>query len=254
MKWHDNYESLHIADHEFTRVGDRAMAIIETKSSATIVGVMNFQPHYPFHSPSETFFTHDIHVDLEKTNESVALRLPSSVKERLSSYTEEKKSADQTAIQEVLTQSHGEFDYHQCWTLPLVEKYKEQHKVVSEFASPRTPPNGPTYYHTGVDFRAGEKTAVHVAANGRVVLTDMFPISGNMMVVDHGGGIFTEYKHLSEFQAQVGDRVSRGDVIGLSGATGRVEAPHLHWEMSWQGIPGDPNRFLRALERICDRE
>jgi murein DD-endopeptidase MepM/ murein hydrolase activator NlpD len=70
---------------------------------------------------------------------------------------------------------------------------------------------------------------VRAANRGIVALVDNFFLAGNVVYVDHGGGLVTAYFHLSKTLVSVGDTVSRGKVIGLVGATGRVTGPHLHW-------------------------
>ncbi len=98
------------------------------------------------------------------------------------------------------------------------------------------------------------RTPVLAAADGQVVYKGESPLTGNIIILNHGGGIYSEYMHLSKFDVAAGAQVKRGETIGLSGATGRVEAPHLHWELSWQGIPLNPIRFLQASAQTCDQE
>jgi murein DD-endopeptidase MepM/ murein hydrolase activator NlpD len=66
-------------------------------------------------------------------------------------------------------------------------------------------------------------------------------------VLDHGAGLFTMYFHLSEFNVEMGDAVRRGDVIGLSGMTGRVTGPHLHWGARINGARVDPFELINKL-------
>ena len=65
------------------------------------------------------------------------------------------------------------------------------------------------------------------------------------MVIDHGLGLYTLSMHLSRINVRVGQHVERGDRLGLSGATGRVTGPHLHWAVRWQGAYLDPAKLLR---------
>ncbi len=83
--------------------------------------------------------------------------------------------------------------------------------------------------HPGLDLRAATGTRVAAAGPGRVVLAADLYYSGNTVILDHGGGLFTLYAHLSRIDVREGREVSAGDVLGLSGATGRVTGPHLHW-------------------------
>ena len=67
---------------------------------------------------------------------------------------------------------------------------------------------------------------------------------GNCVVIDHGQGWLTLYLHLSQLQVSEGTRVKRGQVIGLSGATGRVTGPHLHVAARWQGQYLNPEKLI----------
>jgi murein DD-endopeptidase MepM/ murein hydrolase activator NlpD len=68
---------------------------------------------------------------------------------------------------------------------------------------------------------------------------------GNFVVIDHGLGLYTLSMHLSRIDVQEGQRVAAGDLLGLSGATGRVTGPHLHWAVRWQDAYLDPAKLLR---------
>jgi murein DD-endopeptidase MepM/ murein hydrolase activator NlpD len=83
--------------------------------------------------------------------------------------------------------------------------------------------------HAGLDLRAATGTPVSCSGPGTVALARDLYFSGNTVIVDHGAGLFTVYAHLSEMRVQAGAEVDAGDVVGLSGATGRVTGPHLHW-------------------------
>ena len=83
--------------------------------------------------------------------------------------------------------------------------------------------------HTGVDFPAPSGTPVIAPAPGRVALADELYFSGGTVILDHGGGLFTSYFHLSKIDVARGDTVRTGQRLGAVGATGRVTGPHLHW-------------------------
>jgi murein DD-endopeptidase MepM/ murein hydrolase activator NlpD len=99
--------------------------------------------------------------------------------------------------------------------------------------------------HKGMDFRAGTGTPVHAGNDGTVVLARPLYYEGNCVVIDHGLGLFTLSMHLSRIDVREGQRVATGDRLGLSGATGRVTGPHLHWAVRWQGAYLDPAKLLR---------
>lgn len=98
--------------------------------------------------------------------------------------------------------------------------------------------------HPGLDLRAAAGSPVRAAGTGRVVLARELYYSGNTILLDHGGGLFTIYAHLSEFRVAEGQDVAAGAVIALSGATGRVTGPHLHWGAKIGDRPFDPSALL----------
>jgi murein DD-endopeptidase MepM/ murein hydrolase activator NlpD len=99
--------------------------------------------------------------------------------------------------------------------------------------------------HKGMDFRAPLGTPVRAGNSGVVVLARPLYYEGNCVVVDHGLGLFTVSMHFSRIDVQEGERVIAGQQLGLSGATGRVTGPHLHWAVRWQGAYLDPAKLLR---------
>lgn len=99
--------------------------------------------------------------------------------------------------------------------------------------------------HKGMDFRAATGTPVHAGNSGVVVLARPLYYEGNCVVIDHGLGLFTLSMHLSRIDVHEGQRVTTGERLGLSGATGRVTGPHLHWAVRWQGAYLDPVKLLR---------
>jgi murein DD-endopeptidase MepM/ murein hydrolase activator NlpD len=99
--------------------------------------------------------------------------------------------------------------------------------------------------HKGMDFRAASGTPVHAANSGVVVLAAPLYYEGNCVMIDHGLGLFTISMHLSRIDVHEGQHVTQGQLLGLSGATGRVTGPHLHWAVRWQGAYLDPAKLLK---------
>ena len=102
--------------------------------------------------------------------------------------------------------------------------------------------------HTGIDFQGGIGDLVTAAAPGLVRLVDRFYLGGNVVYIDHGGGLSTGYLHLSETSVAVGDTVAAGQRIGAVGATGRVTGPHLHWILRFGSITVDALSVLDLEE------
>jgi murein DD-endopeptidase MepM/ murein hydrolase activator NlpD len=99
--------------------------------------------------------------------------------------------------------------------------------------------------HRGTDFHAPSGTPVLAANDGQVIIACPMFYEGNLVVIDHGQQFMTQYMHLSKIDVKVGDRVSKGQRLGLSGATGRVTGPHLHLGARWGGESVDPVILLR---------
>jgi murein DD-endopeptidase MepM/ murein hydrolase activator NlpD len=108
------------------------------------------------------------------------------------------------------------------------------------------PFTGDPDFHSGLDISTGRGAPVYATADGTVVSASSSGNYGNLVVVDHGFGIVTRYAHLSRFTVKPGAKVSRGDLIGLVGATGRATAPHLHYEVLVNGRLMNPLRLLTA--------
>jgi murein DD-endopeptidase MepM/ murein hydrolase activator NlpD len=114
----------------------------------------------------------------------------------------------------------------------------------SSFGGRSDPFSGEGTFHTGVDLEAATGTPVHVTADGVVISAGWSGAYGKLVVVDHGNGIQTYYAHLSEFRVIPGEEVQRGQVIALSGGTGRVTGPHMHYEVRLRGTPVNPYKYL----------
>ena len=98
--------------------------------------------------------------------------------------------------------------------------------------------------HSGLDFAVPTGTPVHAPAAGKVILTGDYFFNGNTVFIDHGRGLITMYCHLSVIDVQIGDALTRGQVLGKVGATGRVTGAHLHWNVSLNDARVDPAIFI----------
>ena len=98
--------------------------------------------------------------------------------------------------------------------------------------------------HLGLDFHASIGTPIHATNAGTVILARPLYFEGNCVMLDHGQGLVTVYMHLSEFKVKEGDKVAAGQLIALSGGTGRSTGPHLHFAVRWRGEYLDPRTLL----------
>ncbi len=105
--------------------------------------------------------------------------------------------------------------------------------------------------HTGMDLRAETGTPVRATAPGKVVTAEYSGGYGNMVEVEHAGGISTRYAHMSAIMVSVGQSVGAGTQVGRVGSTGRSTGPHLHYETRIEGDTVDPIRFLRAGDKLA---
>lgn len=94
--------------------------------------------------------------------------------------------------------------------------------------------------HKGIDMKAREGEKISACNRGRVVLARNLFFGGNTVVIDHGTGIYTIYMHLSKFDVKPGEMVSKGQTVGLAGATGRATGPHLHLSVRVRDISTNP--------------
>lgn len=101
--------------------------------------------------------------------------------------------------------------------------------------------------HSGADFLSPAGRAIEAPAGGRVVLAAALYFTGNTVIIDHGLGLFSTLAHLSEIDVKAGETVTRGQVIGKVGATGRVTGPHLHWGVRLNGARVDPLSLVWVL-------
>jgi len=120
-------------------------------------------------------------------------------------------------------------------------------KVTSPFGTQRIYNGSLKSYHSGTDFKAKNSTEILATNAGRVVISQNRFYAGNSIVLDHGHGIYTGYYHLSTLDKKVGELVKRGELLGLSGSTGRVTGPHLHFSAKVHGITVDPLQLLKVL-------
>lgn len=114
----------------------------------------------------------------------------------------------------------------------------------SRFGYRVSPFTGKSALHTGLDFAAAPGSPVVAPADGIVTFAGYDEGYGKMVTIDHGYGVSTRYGHNSQIYVQVGQKVSRWDVIASVGNTGRSTGPHLHYEVRVNGVPRDPALYI----------
>ncbi|HXG92355.1 MAG TPA: M23 family metallopeptidase [Blastocatellia bacterium] len=154
-----------------------------------------------------------------------------------------KRSANAITVPAVTASDESRFE-EQTATLSNV-------RVGSLFGYRRDPFTRRAKFHSGVDIKARWGDAVGASQAGVVQFVGWHNGYGNMVIVDHGGGVTTYYAHLSSFDVYEGDRVARGTIVGRAGSTGRATSPHLHYEVRIDGNPVNPFQTI-ALDPSSD--
>jgi murein DD-endopeptidase MepM/ murein hydrolase activator NlpD len=142
--------------------------------------------------------------------------------------------------------AHGE--PQRLWSGPFVRPVPDE--ANSAFGT-RSVYNGEARSpHSGADFLSPEGRPVKAPNAGRIVLAGARYFTGNTVIVDHGLGMFSLFAHFSRIDVQTGERVERGQVLGESGATGRVTGPHLHWALRLGDASVDPLAVISAVASL----
>ncbi len=158
---------------------------------------------------------------------------PQEVEERIRRETEEVKAIFSTVSPERL------------WNGPF--RRPVAGSIISAFGK-RSVLNGqPRSIHAGIDLRAPLGTPVKAPAGGRIVLAKELYFAGNSIILDHGLGLYSQFAHLSAFKVKEGQLVQRGKTIALTGRSGRVQGPHLHWSVRLDNSRIDPMAVLALL-------
>lgn len=122
-------------------------------------------------------------------------------------------------------------------------------RISGLFGAQRIYRGEPAAYHGGVDVAGATGTPVRAPADGLVVLAadKPFTLEGNLLMIDHGAGLNSAFLHLSRIEVKEGAHVTRGQLIGAIGATGRATGPHLHWALKWNDARIDPMLVAGAM-------
>jgi murein DD-endopeptidase MepM/ murein hydrolase activator NlpD len=121
--------------------------------------------------------------------------------------------------------------------------------VSSPFTFRDDPFTGKRQFHYGIDIATNFGNPIVSTADGIVISLDNDKIGGKNIIISHGNGITTHYLHLSKFLVKSGQKVKRGDVIGLVGKTGKAQGPHLHYEVRVNDKPVNPYNYILEEEQ-----
>lgn len=152
----------------------------------------------------------------------------------------EQNSREIEAIIQRLQTNTGSYQGTGTFAWPL----SGYHSISSDYGMRYHPILKQRKLHTGIDIPAPKGTKIHAADSGKVIYRGYMGGYGNVIIIDHGGGVSSLYGHQSAFVASVGQSVSKGDVIGKVGSTGWSTGPHLHFEVRKNGIPVNPHGYV----------
>ncbi|MDO8496029.1 MAG: M23 family metallopeptidase [bacterium] len=156
-----------------------------------------------------------------------------------------RRKRESTAIQDAYAREDTWTDYTQSnYRQPL-----DMTSITDEFGKKRIYLNGQTR-HGGVDLKATHRTPIKAVNSGVVLLVAKnFSLEGNMIILDHGSGVLSLYLHLSKMNVKQGEKVNKGEIIGLSGSTGSATGPHLHFIIKVNNTNVDPLRFIDTMNQ-----
>lgn len=130
----------------------------------------------------------------------------------------------------------------------------EKVTITSEYGTRRVFNKQLRSYHSGLDLRAYEGTPLYAAQSGLVKLAMNLFYSGNYVLIEHGMGVYSSYSHMSKTHVKKGEWVEKGQRLGLSGSTGRVNAAHLHWTINIGNVRVSPQQFFDVLASLYRTE
>jgi len=143
---------------------------------------------------------------------------------------------EQAAVQAARTRDDAREDFLHGFSLPV-----EGARISGVYGSQRIDNGVPKAPHMGLDMAVPAGTPIHAPADGIVSFAakDLF-LTGGSVLLDHGFGLDSSFLHMSRVDVKVGERIRRGQVIGLAGMTGRATGPHVHWGFNWFEVRLDP--------------
>lgn len=121
-------------------------------------------------------------------------------------------------------------------------------KLTSSYGMRNHPVLGGRRQHKGVDLAGATGTPVYATADGLVGKAQWFSSYGKYVQIEHGAGLQTRYAHLSAYTVEAGQRITKGDLIGYIGSTGRSTGPHLHYEIRVSGEAVNPIPYMVETE------
>ena len=159
-----------------------------------------------------------------------------SIEARIRAEEEAAKKKAEESGETYVTKTVGDISF--TWPCPASSR------ITSSFGDRESPTEGASSNHKGVDIGASTGSAVLAAADGTVVIATYSASAGNYVMINHGGGVYTVYMHMSSIAVSVGQEVSRGETVGAVGSTGYSTGPHLHFGLRINGTYVNPLSYV----------
>lgn len=209
-------------DVKFVKNGDQGQAFVMESYFSDLT---------PFSCKVESkgVITHEIQFVVKERDYFAEQLKVDPKKIKLSPKAEKRVMAEQIILNKLYASSPNKFLFNNTFLPPL------NNHVTSVYGNRRVYNNQKKGQHLGIDFRAAIGDKVFAANSGKIAFAGDLFFTGWTVIIDHGLDIFTVYGHLSKTLVNAGDHIQRGDLIGLSGNTGRTSGPHLHWGTKVQG-------------------
>jgi len=252
------------------RPGELVVVHVTDDAPVAAVTVRAFDHDWPTYRVDETTFEAFVGIDLDvrpgRYTVALSLQRPDATREALThvltvashEFRTRRLTVSEAYVDPpapVLERILGEAErLNALWTTETPERLWEgafvrpvPQEANSAFGT-RTILNGqPRSPHAGADFASPTGTPVHAPNGGRVVLAEDLYYTGNTVIIDHGLGLYSVFAHLSAIDVSEGAMVVAGEVVGRSGATGRVTGPHLHWTVRAGGARVDPLSLVAVM-------
>ncbi|MCP4219481.1 MAG: peptidoglycan DD-metalloendopeptidase family protein [bacterium] len=193
--------------------------------------------------PVDAFFKNRVKGILDSAREQVK-QLSEDRNGQLFDQRNRQLSNEQVKEPEVVKPVAGNVDYPLKVTMPV------SGDVTSDFGWRKDPIDGKTRFHSGVDLRVRPHTPVKSFMEGEVVFSGWKKGYGHLVEVKHPNGYYSRYGHNAELSVKKGDYIKSGDVVALSGSSGRSTGPHLHFEVRKGDYALDPVKILNRLEGV----
>ena len=137
-----------------------------------------------------------------------------------------------------------------AFQLPFSHPLKVRHRFTSGYGNRKDPFTGKKQMHAGIDLAAYSGSKIHTTADGTVTKAWPSGAYGKLIEIRHAMGYRTRYAHLKKIRVKAGQRVSRGDIIGDMGNTGRSTGTHLHYEIRKNGKTINPMKYIKAARNV----